>query len=109
MNLSFQGSWRSVRSTIPDFVAGKEWLHFTDGEFHVWEVAQRSGKGAPVLTRFILEEEGAIFHMRPISRSTGIPGRPGWTIKIELISSTELAVTPQHGFTTIFNHEEKPA
>ena len=105
MSMAFEGSWKSVTSNIPGYVAGSEWLEFCARGDHVWKVAQRSGVGAPVITRFSLEQEGTSFRMRPFTRLTGELGT-GWAIHLQRISTTELVVTPEHGFTTVFKREE---
>ncbi|MEY2879413.1 MAG: hypothetical protein RLZZ15_1793 [Verrucomicrobiota bacterium] len=107
MKSPFTGSWQSIRSSISDYVAGAEWLHFSETDEHIWEVAQPEGKGRPSVTRFTMETIGFDYRFRPIPK----PGRPvteGWILKIERIAPREIAVTPGHGFTTIFRQTEPP-
>jgi hypothetical protein len=106
MKSPFTGSWQSIRSNIPDYVAGGEWLHFAEEDEHIWEVAQPGGKGRPSITRFTMKTVGADFRFCPIPKA-GRPVTAGWILKIERIAPREIAITPGHGFTTIFRQTEK--
>lgn len=101
MKTDFTGTWECVRSNIPDYVPGGEWLHFSADEEHVWEIAQPNGKGRPSVNRFILKVDGDAFRYCPINRDSGEVGE-GWRIVIEKLSAQEITVTPHHGFTSIF-------
>jgi hypothetical protein len=46
MKIPLTGSWQSVRSNIPDYQPGDEWLHFMREGDHVWEIGQPGGKGS---------------------------------------------------------------
>lgn len=108
MDLPFSGSWQSIRSTIPGYAAGREWLRFSAGEEHVWEVAQPSGKGRPSVTRFTLGVAADGFRFHPVPQN-GKPALAGWPIRIERVGAGDLAVTPSHGFTTVFRRVEAAA
>lgn len=108
MKTPFVGSWRSCRSNIPGYVPGEERLRFTEEGLHVWKVGQHGAAGSPGITHFILEEEGTGFRMKPGKPGDRICGA-GWFIRIEQVGAVELAVTPQHGFTTFFRREENVA
>jgi hypothetical protein len=108
MNAPLIGSWKSVRSNIPDYIAGSEWLHFFPDKAHVWEVGQPDGRSRPSTTHFTLKKEGSGFLFQPLPIGEK-PAIEAWKIKIERISARDIAVAPQHGFTTIFQRiEEEP-
>jgi hypothetical protein len=104
METDFTGSWRSVRSDIPGYVPEGEWLRFSEGGVHVWEIARPEGKGCPSVTHFVLKKEAGGWRLCPIIRQSGAIAE-GWGVTIERTGEKELAVTPQHGFTTIFRDE----
>ena len=106
MNTPLTGAWQSIRSNIPNYAVGREWLRFSDEDEHVWEIAQPEGQGRPSITRFTLEKKDSEFRFHPISKDSTTASE-GWTVKIESMDPIEIAVTPQHGFTTIFRRTEK--
>ena len=106
MKTELTGLWRSVESNIPGYVPGGECLRFSEEEVHVLEVAQRSGRGRPSITRFVLKEEKEGYRLRPIQQDSGDLG-VGWHIDIRKVSPDEIEVIPQHGFISIFRREKE--
>jgi hypothetical protein len=99
------GSWCSVRSTIPNYHPGTEWLHFNADGTHLWEVG-RSDQPRRSMMRFTLEQRGDVLHMRPWRADAQTYG-PGWKIAFELCGN-QLRVTPEHGHQTVFERRETP-
>lgn len=98
MNSPLTGSWQSVRSNLPGYVPGKEWLHFrADGE-DWWEIAQPSGKGKPSRNQVTLKAADGGYRMLLIRNGT----ETGFPVVIDLVSPHEIRVVPEHGFVTFF-------
>ena len=57
MKTFLTGSWQRVRSNIPDYLPGDEWLHFAPDGDHVWEIGQPRGKGKSSINRVTVKGE----------------------------------------------------
>jgi hypothetical protein len=98
------GSWQSVRSNIPDYQPGGEWLHFTPEGDHEWEIGQPSGKGRPSRNRVRVKEEMEGYALLLVQNGVEV-GAPA---RISLAGTDEIQVTPAHGFVTVFRKSQKP-
>ncbi len=98
------GHWEATSSTIPDYQPRTEWLTFSE-DGGTWAVTQPDGSGRKNETLFHFEEIENGIHLTPFNKITGNPTK-GWPLRIEILNPNEIAVTPRHGFSTIFHRIE---
>ncbi len=98
------GHWESANSTIPAYQAEEEWLEFSivGG---TWTTIQTDGSKQKHETLFHWKETENGIHLTPFNKITG-QATQGWHLRIERHNANEIAVTPPHGFTTIFRRTE---
>jgi len=96
---SLFGSWRSISSTIPEYLIGSEVLSLRPEGKHSWE---RSPALKPFrTTAFILEPEGTKFRMR-LDLIGSVEPSHGYLIEIQVLNSEEIVIIPPHGHRTTF-------
>lgn len=105
MTPSLTGSWIAVRSEIPGYESGNEWLCFSANGEHRWIVGQRPGAiRPPVTTLFALEGDGARLRFHPCA--PGRVAKPDDPLtEIEILDRDEIRVIAPHGFCTVFRRE----
>jgi hypothetical protein len=106
------GSWKSERSSIPDYVAGREWLHFApDGKHVIDEVMHPGEDSKSVKTEFTIEDREGAYRFSPTKKKPDGSSQNGWRVSIVRVDQEEIAVTPdlpKHGFTTVYRRVMKP-
>ena len=105
MKMSLTGSWQSVRSNIPDYRPGDEWLHFKPEGEHVWEIGQPGGKGRSSMNRVTVKEEEDSYRLFLVKDDIEV-GSPA---RIDCVGDDEIQVIPAHGFVTVFRRTKKPS
>jgi hypothetical protein len=111
MDPSLIGSWKSIRSSIPSYVAGREWLHLSADGTHVIEQLHPGQDAKSVKIPFTLLEDHEGLVLCPTKKHPDGSTQAGWRISIEQLGADEIAVTPKlphHGFTTIYRREDDP-
>jgi len=109
MDTSLIGSWTSVRSSIPSYVPGREWLRFSAEGTHVIEQLHPGQDAKSVKIPFTLLEDHEGFVLCPMKKHPDGSAQAGWRISIEQLGPDEIAVTPKlphHGFTTIYRRDD---
>jgi hypothetical protein len=104
MKMPLIGSWQSVRSNIPDYQPGGEWLHFMPEGDHEWEIEQPGGRGRPSRNRVRLKEEKGGYALLLVQSGVEV----GASAQIRFAGADEIQVTPAHGFVTVFRKFQKP-
>ena len=102
------GCWESISSEIPKYSVGTERLSFTVGGSHVLELAQLNLPNKSTTTRFTLKADGADWRFCPVDKRWDGAECESWRIKIDRLSDDQIAITPTHGFTTIFRRTGQP-
>ena len=111
MDASLIGSWKTVRSSIPSYVPGREWLRFSAEGTHVIEQLHPGQDAKSVKIAFTLLEDHEGYVLCPTKTHPDGSTQEGWRISIEQIGPDEIAVTPKlphHGFTTIYRRDGNP-
>ena len=100
MILDLIGTWVSNKSDIPDYIPGKDWLHFTTNDSHVWELFESNERQLKI--RFVLKDKkNGLFQFSPLNGATQKAKKEGWEILLEKITDEEIAITSK-GFTTFY-------
>jgi hypothetical protein len=111
MDASLIGSWETVRSTIPGYIPGREWLRFAADGSHLIEQLHPGQDVKSVKIAFTLLEDHPEFVLRPVKVRSDGSAQDGWRLSIVKLGADEIAVTPRlpnHGFTTIYRRMPDP-
>jgi len=105
MGLDLEGTWVSVRSTIPGYVPGKESLVMGNEGRGVWKQVQPNG--APWSRPLRVEAEGTegARHRFISPRSDGAAD-VSWVVEIVVVGPATITLKPPHGQVTEF--EKRP-
>lgn len=104
------GSWKSESSNIPDYVPGREWLHFALDGRHVIEALHPGQDTKSVKTEFTMEHQNGAYRFCPTKKKPDGSTQAGWRVSIVRVDQERIAVTPdlpKHGFTTIYRRVMK--
>ncbi len=69
MTEEFTGSWKSESSNIPNYVPGREWLHFTPEGTHVIEALHPGQDTKSVKTEFTMEHQEGAYRFCPTKKN----------------------------------------
>jgi len=98
MQTPLTGSWQSVRSTIPGYLPGGEWLHFmSEGDLE-WEIDNPATRGRPSINRMRVQAEKDGYALILIREGAEI----GPPVRVKHTDTDEIQVIPVHGFVTVF-------
>ncbi len=87
-----------MRSSIPGYKPGNEWLHFSPEGNQLWEVGQPGGKGRPSLNHVVLKPTNDGYDLFLVKNG----GEVTLQARIDPAGVDEINVIPQHGCVTVF-------
>ena len=108
MNDFLVGSWKAESSNIPNYVPGREWLHFTQEGTHIIEMLNSGQDVEPTKNAFTMQHEGDAYRFCPTKRNPDDSAQFSWRVSIARLGEDKIAVTPdlpKHGFTTIYRRD----
>ena len=109
MNPSLVGSWISHQSGIPNFISGREWVHFSPNGNHCLEALQPGQDIRRAKFNFTLREESGSYHFQLSKALPDGTAQKEYPMDIVKLNDDEISLTPdlpRHGFTTVYRRVE---
>ena len=93
------GSWEVIRSEIPNYKAGEEFLHFSPTDLHVWEYPFSGSSRKTWAFKYRMTNDGFSVHYPKSSKS--------WNVKVE-VEGRKRVITGPHGFRSWLRRLKRP-